>query len=153
MVQNEYVLNIKIFLIFLSTIILFYLIINPNTLKYYFENALGKLSLLFFIITITYVVPLFGIISSLILIFIYNSKVFVIEGMNSSKKNENEEKTTEKKEPEEGELDTLPIDTNQNKKVDLEKSIQPKDSNTIPVTKNSIELKEDEQEDPKPHNS
>ena len=70
--------------------------------------------------------------------------------MTSSKKNEKEEITTEKKEPEEEDV-ILPIDSIENKKVDLEKNIQPKDSNTFPVSKDSVDIKKIKE--PIPHNS
>jgi len=66
-------------IIFVVTLlIIFYIIMFPYYLHFYFEKTLGRAALLFFIIAITYCSPLLGILTSAIFIGLYNNRT--IEG-------------------------------------------------------------------------
>ena len=74
--KNSYIVNI------VSAIILIFFLIKPQNLKYFFESILGRILFLLFITTITYCNSLLGILFIVVLIGLYNSKVF--EGMTNA---------------------------------------------------------------------
>ena len=74
--KNPYIVNI------VSAIVLIFFLIKPQNLKYFFESILGRILFLLFITTITYCNSLLGILFIVILIGLYNSKVF--EGMTNA---------------------------------------------------------------------
>ena len=145
--------NSKILFILLWTIVLFYFTMHPYTLKFYFENALGKGILLFLIIIITYVAPYLGIIASVVLIYLYNSKVFTIEGMTSTNSSKKQKQKQKEEESESAEKKALPTseDSLKNNKITVEKNLRPKESKTLPVAKMSKDIKTTKE--PSPHNS
>jgi hypothetical protein len=65
-----------------SAIVLIFFLIKPQILKYFFESILGRILFLLFITTITYCNSLLGILFMVVLIGLYNSKVF--EGMTNA---------------------------------------------------------------------
>jgi hypothetical protein len=60
-------------------VIILYIVKYPYYLEYYFENTLGRASLIFFIIAMTYCNPMLGALATVAFIGLYNSRV--IEGM------------------------------------------------------------------------
>uniref|UniRef100_A0A6C0HBW0 Uncharacterized protein n=1 Tax=viral metagenome TaxID=1070528 RepID=A0A6C0HBW0_9ZZZZ len=65
-------------------LIVLYIVMYPHYLSFYFENTLGRASLILFIIAMTYCNPLLGAITTVVFIGLYNSRV--IEGMESKDK-------------------------------------------------------------------
>jgi len=60
-------------------IIVLYIVRYPYYLEYYFENTLGRASLIAFVIAMTYCNPMMGALATVAFIGLYNSRV--IEGM------------------------------------------------------------------------
>jgi hypothetical protein len=65
-------------------VIVLYIVRYPYYLEYYFENTLGRASLILFIIAMTYCNPMLGALATVAFIGLYNSRV--IEGMESTGK-------------------------------------------------------------------
>jgi len=111
-------------------LIILYIIAHPYYLQFYFENALGRSALLFFIIAMTVCNPVMGIFATVVFIGLYNSRVIEgVENMDAPKvdipivnKKENEVKTTETTT---GELKPLKI-AEASDDTKSEKSLDPK---------------------------
>jgi len=66
-------------------LVIFYIIMYPYYLPFYFENTLGRIALLLFIIVVTYCIPIMGIFTTFIFIGLYNSRLIEgLETMNST---------------------------------------------------------------------
>jgi hypothetical protein len=87
-------------------LIILYIVLYPYYLDYYFENTLGRASLIMFIIAMTYCNPMLGALASVAFIGLYNCRV--IEGFDgkkieivatSNKDSDSEPKTTEASTP------------------------------------------------------
>lgn len=132
--------HINLFTIVIAVYILFYFIMNPYSLRYYFQHSLGKILLLLFIVNITMVNPIFASIFSLTIIALYNSLIFTLEGMHNMAKID----ATEKKAlPKEGydnigmHLKPAFYGSERNKIVTMETYIRPKASNALIISKYS----------------
>ena len=123
--------NIDTLLLFLSFIILCYFLINPYLLKYYFDYSLGRALILLLIINITYKNSFLGIIFSLLIIGLYNSKVFILEGMNNIKKDINYKKELYQN------ISPSYYNSEQNKILSIYTYIKPKSSNILMSNINS----------------
>lgn len=129
--------HMKLFTIIVAAYILFYFILNPYSLQYYFHNCLGKLLLLLYIINITMVSPLFAVIFSAVILGIYNYMIFNVEGMiNMDNKNGTEKKALQNT-GKEG-YDNIDVNLSpssygmeRNKIITVEKYIRPKCSNAL----------------------
>ena len=64
----------KIILLFLFFALLVSFFVYAQTLKYYLENSVGRMFILFMLISITEDFPLFGILGTLALFYLYYSK-------------------------------------------------------------------------------
>jgi hypothetical protein len=65
-------------------VIVLYIVRYPYYLEFYFENTLGRASLILFIIAMTYCNPILGALATVAFIGLYNSRV--IEGFDSANK-------------------------------------------------------------------
>jgi len=75
-------IDIHVILIAVSTLILFFFITNPQSLRHYFKDSIGRTVLLLFIVNLTYIHPFFGIAASIVVLGVYNFMVFTMEGGN-----------------------------------------------------------------------
>lgn len=66
--------------------IVLYIILFPRYLNYYFENALGRTAMISFIIAMTYVNKIMGVLTTVIFIGLYNSRTNV-EGLENADAN------------------------------------------------------------------
>lgn len=88
--------NMAVPIVFLLIVI--YIILFPFYLRYYFESALGRLALLLFIIAMTFCIPIMGILTTVIFIGLYNSRVYEgLETMSTDTKTAEEPAVTEEK--------------------------------------------------------
>ena len=65
-------------------LIVLYIVRYPYYLEYYFENTLGRASLILFVIAMTYCNPMLGALATVAFIGLYNSRV--IEGFDANSK-------------------------------------------------------------------
>lgn len=84
-------------ILFLVICILIYFIVKPWHLKYFFENTLGRILLVLFLIAITQTNPMLGIMSSLVIIGLYNTRVVGQEGFENNDADKKEDKKEDKK--------------------------------------------------------
>jgi hypothetical protein len=61
------------------SLIVFYIILYPYYLPFYFENTLGRASMILFIIVMTFCNPIMGILATFIFIGLYNYRI--LEGL------------------------------------------------------------------------
>jgi hypothetical protein len=128
------------------SLIILYIIARPYYLQFYFENALGRTALLFFIIAMTLCNPVMGIFSTVIFIGLYNSRV--IEGVENMDSVKIEVPTVDKKDKEIKSTETTTGDMKPSKIAEASddktpgKSLDPK-MQQEEVTKDMPDVKQD----------
>jgi hypothetical protein len=116
-------------------VIILYIVRYPYYLEYYFENTLGRASLILFVIAMTYCNPMLGALATVAFIGLYNSRV--IEGFDGDSKKIEIVATSEKK-PEPKPTDAATAATSPtivNPSADLQKSdptLKPSEPATVP---------------------
>jgi len=143
--------NFHTIITIVSGLIIAYIVMYPYYLQFYFENTLGRVALLSFIIAITLCNPIIGTLATVAFIGLYNSRVIEgLETMDIAKKIEivtdaiankkaTEPKTTEASTPG---VSPAPVSAppSEDKKVSkpLDKTAEPSDVPKEPVTASSV---------------
>ena len=89
--------ELKLFIVVISVLLILYFLNKPMTLRYYFNDPLGRTLSLLYILILTSYYPLYGLIFSILFIGIYNSKVKPFEGMENKKTEPKNDKPVDKK--------------------------------------------------------
>jgi len=143
--------NFHTIITIVSGLIIAYIVMYPYYLQFYFENTLGRVALLSFIIAITLCNPIIGTLATVAFIGLYNSRVIEgLETMDIAKKIEivtdaiankkaTEPKTTEASTPG---VSPAPVSAppSEDKKVSkpLDKTAEPSDVPKEPATTSSV---------------
>ena len=89
--------NFQTIITIIASLIIIYIIMYPYYLPFYFENTLGRASLLLFIIAITFCNAILGVLATVAFIGLYNSRV--IEGLETMGANPTVDTTAGVKKP------------------------------------------------------
>lgn len=89
--------NFQTIITIIASLIIIYIIMYPYYLSFYFENTLGRASLLLFMIAITFCNAILGVLATVAFIGLYNSRV--IEGLETMGANPTVDTTAGLKKP------------------------------------------------------